>query len=472
MLNLMKKYYYSVLGLILGIPFILVFVIAPFDRFLEKGILKFSTRALIYLGVFIIWIIIWIFLKQYFPKTKKNKIGFIIAIKTENDKQKLLIKNDFADKVKELLRTNNLLSLFDTIILQDYKAEKAWSILKDYSDKRSEYIREDKFQEFSKTKENKTYEKLNNKIKGHFYIWGSIKLRKDNEPTYFITFDAVVVHRPIPIKASTKIAKDFLSVFPKGISFREKMEVGGFETASQYISIAVRYMTGVAAFISGNVFVSYKLHKGLPEEIDKIKLPQQNLEVISKSLKEYLFLELFFQSKYFYEKKKDLNKFQELLAEAEKISAQDYHVLVLNSVKAFVIDREPLKSLQYLRKASKVNQGDYTWLFNKAFIYMYLEKFEYGDKDYKRLRGLTFPGEEIIVDQCIAFNEELLINESSKKQSLYILGYLQYVKKNNLPLALEKFEEFLSETEENLMFDYLRVRAITYIGEIKKDMKL
>ena len=411
-------------------------------------------------------------MKQYFPKKKRNKIGFIIAIKTENDKQKLLIKNDFSENVKELLRENNLLKLFDTIVLQDYKAEKAWSILKDYSDKRSELIREDKFPDFQMTKENKTYEKLNKRIKGHFYIWGSIKLRQDNEPTYYITFDAIVVHRPIPIKASTKIANDFLSVLPKMISFREKMEVHGFETTSQYISIAIRYMTGVAAFISGNVFVSYKLHKGLLEKIDRIELPQQNLEVISRSLKEYLFLELFLQSKYFYEIKKDLNKFQELLAEAEKVNDKDYHILVLNSVKAFVIDRKPLESLQYLRKASKVHQGDYTWLYNKAFIYMYLEKFEHGDRDYKRLRGLTYPGEEIIVDQCIDFNKELLINEPDKKQSLFILGYLQYVKKNNLPLALEKFEEFLSETRKNSKFDYLRVRAVTYTGEIKKEMEL
>ncbi|MHA1372417.1 MAG: hypothetical protein ACTSRA_22175, partial [Promethearchaeota archaeon] len=167
-----------------------------------------------------------------------------------------------------------------------------------------------------------------------------------------------------------------------------------------------------------------------------------------------------------------LRKFNKLTAEAEKLYDKDYLILILNSIKAFQIDRNPLKSLQYLKKAKRVSKGEYTWLYNKAFIYMYLEKFELGFKDYKRLREVSFQGEESIVDQCINFNMELLKNEPDKKQSFFILGYLYYVKKKNLPIALENFEKFIKEISSDTKYEYLRKRAVTYLGQIKRKMGL
>lgn len=470
--NLLKKYYYSIIGLLLGIPLIAVSIIIPLDGFLEKGIPRFFTRLFIYCGIYLIWVILWLILRNYYPKKKEDKIGIVFAIKTENDKQKLLIKNDFAEGIQKLLKENNLLSLFDTIVLQDYKANKALGILKNYLDKKSEYIREDKFKDFYKTKENKIYEKLNRKVNGHFYVWGEIKKRQDTEPTYYISLDALVVHRPIPIKASTKITQDFLAVFPKKISFYEKLEVRGFEIASHIIYMAIRYVTGIAAFVSGDIFVAYKLHYGLQNEIEKHTPIPPNLVNISKRLKEFLYLELVLQAMYFYHKKQDFNKFKELLTEAEKLNDKDYTVLVLNSLRAFVIDRDPLKSLQYLRKARRVHEGEYTWLYNKAFIFMYLEKFELGYKDYKRLRGLSFAGEDSIVDQCINFNKELIKNEPDKKQTFFILGYLYFTKKKNLPMALDNFEKFMKDACADSKYDYLCTRAVTYINDIKTKMGL
>jgi len=174
----------------------------------------------------------------------------------------------------------------------------------------------------------------------------------------------------------------------------------------------------------------------------------------------------------FYQIKHDFKNFEKSLAEAEKLNDKAYSILILNSIKAFSIDRNPLEALHYLKKAKGVSKGDYTWLYNKAFIYMYLEKFDLGLKNYKKLRNISFANEESTVNQCIAFNENLLQEEPNKKQSLFILGYLYYTKKNNFPIALEKFEQFIQETKNIKKYDYLRTRAKTYIGEIKKEMQL
>jgi len=472
LLNLFKKYFYSVPGLLIGIFLILLLLVNNFDEFLEKGIKSFLIRLFLYLGICILWSILWIYLRNYFPKKKKDKMGVVIAIKTENKKQKRLIKNDFTEGVKKLLRKNNLLSLFHFIVLQNYKANKAEDILRDYLDRKSEYIRKDIFKDFHETVENEKYEKLNKKINGHFYVWGTIKKRQDVQPKYFIMLDALVVHRPVQLKTSNQIVNEFLTIFPKEISFYEKLEFKGFELASSYIFMAIRYITGIAALVSGDIFVAYNLHCGLQNEIDRHRPTPPNLEVISKKLKQLLCQELLQQARYFYHIRHDLDKFKKLLAEAEKINEKDYSILVFNSIVAFQHERNPLKSLQYLKKARRVSGDDYTWLYNKAFIYMYLEKFEYGLKDYKRLRGLTFKGEESIVDQCIKFNNELIQNEPDKKQSLFILGYLNYTKRNHLPLALDNFEKFIEETKNETKYEFLHIRAVTYTEEIKNEMGL
>jgi len=470
--NLTKKYFFSIRGLLTEIFLIILVLVYYFDAFMEKGIKIFLIRLFIYLGICILWFILWIYLRNYFPKNKKGKIGIVMAIKTESKKQKVLIKSDFIKGVKKQLRRNNMLNLFHFIVLQDYKANKAGDILQDYVDRKIEYIRKDIFKDFHKTVENKKYERLNKEINGHFYVWGTIKKRQDVQPKYFITIDSLVVHRPISLKTSNQIAIEFLKIFPKEISFYETLEAKGFEVASSDIFMAIGYITGIAAFVSGDNFLAYELHCGLKNEINGRRFIPPNLEVISKKVKQFLYIELIQQAHYFYQIKNDLEKYKEVSAKAEELNDKGYAILVINSIIAFQIERNPVKSIQYLKKAKRVSKGDYTWLYNIAFVYMYLEKFDFGFKYYKRLRGLSFPGEDAIVDQCINFNEDLLKNEPEKKQSLFILAYLYFTKKENLPMALENFEKFTEVARADSKYNYLYTRAVTYISEINKKMEL
>ena len=298
LLNFLKKNYYSISGFLAGLLLIAYVLISLLDPFLEKGIKEFSIRLIIYLTIFGIWTVLWIILKNYFPKKRKDKIGIVIAIRTENEKQKLLIKNDLVEGMKKLLKENSLLDLFHLIVLQDYKAIKASKIIDDYNNKKKEFIKKKKFKDFNKAKENKIFEKLNKKINGHFYIWGTIKKRQDIQPKYFINLDALVVHRPIKLIASRKIARDFKAIMPKDISFFENFEVPGFEIASSQIFMAIRYITGIAAFVSRDIFIAFKLHNGLQREINKYEPIPPNLKFISKKLCKILFLELVIQAKF------------------------------------------------------------------------------------------------------------------------------------------------------------------------------
>jgi hypothetical protein len=272
--------------------------------------------------------------------------------------------------------------------------------------------------------------------------------------------------------ASSRLARDFSQIFPRKISIREKQELAGFEIAANLISIAIRFMTGVAALVSSEMLAAYELHRSLLYDLENYPLPPPTRDFLRKRLKESMYSETVVLAKYHYDKERDLAKFARYLREAEHANANGYEVLVMNSLKAFVEERDPLKALQFLKRARKVNDGEFTWLYNKAFIYMYLGKFELGYKDYKKLKDLSFPGDEAIIDQCLEFNKALIESEPNKIQCHFILGYLYMNKKCNFPLALEEFDRFIKKAKGIRAYDYLLERAVTYKNEVENKMDL
>jgi hypothetical protein len=165
-----RKHLYSAKGLITGYLLIGAIIVGGVDGFLEKGVKNFVVRLIIYgcLGAF--WLLTWLFLRSYIPRNKKHKIGITIAIKTENDKQKIRIKCDFAEGIQQLLKTKGLSHGFSVQILHDYKANEFYEILQNYCDSKKEHIEKNEFAKFVHSRVNKTAEKLIKKNRGNFFI--------------------------------------------------------------------------------------------------------------------------------------------------------------------------------------------------------------------------------------------------------------------------------------------------------------
>ena len=476
MIDILKEIFnnhkYGIFGFITGTLLILFTIIISLDEFLGKGIKSFTTRCIIYTGIIIIWFIIWLILKNYYPKNKKNKIGIIVSITTENDKQKIRIKNDFIKGMLDIAKRNNLNNIINFINLEDFKATKANEILNNYASTYSECLKSNNLSKLNNLKEIKILNKFVNKTKGQIYIYGSIKERQDQENKYFININAHVRHKPIDIKLSNEMSKEFQAILPKEISFFEKLEFRGFEFASDVVFIAVRYMIGVAAMVSFDPFTAYTIHNGLLSELNKFNPQPPNIKHISNKLTLLLTEELLQQSKYFLFNKNDSITTKRLLEQAESINNTNYHVYIFRSFYSFVIDNNTNDSINYCKLAKNYANGNGTWLYNLAFIHMYLEQFEEGYKEYKKIKETVFLDEEFTINECIEFNENYFKKNPTFFQSLFILGYLYFFKKNNYPIALEKFELFNNLTNNNLKFNYLQQKVISFLSEIKKEMKI
>ncbi|MGC9000736.1 tetratricopeptide repeat protein [Caldisericum sp.] len=474
--KIFEENFYSFRGLFSGIVLIILAIILHLDLFLEKGIPDFKIRLIIYAVFLAIWAISWWCSREYLPSNPKGKVGLLLAIGTESDKQKVRTKNDLAEGIKKLLGQHNLSHMVNVIVLEDFKANKVSEIMQKYLIKKDEvehiYINLDTIEKERKLKETKEYRdfiKLNRKLNCRFYVWGKIKERQDIENKYFIDLEVLVLHKPLEQKPAEGIKKEFALIFPKEVSFLEKIEAKGFELTSDMIFIAAMYITGDAAFLSGDPFTAYELHKNLQTELNRFQPLPPNLQNMSNNLKIFLSAELFEKAKYSFVNK-DLVSAKKFLNEAESINNKNYDLLVSISYFAFNLEKDVSKSLEYLKRASEVGVEDYTWLYNRAFIYMYVGEYEKGLKNYKKLLEVKFLKESKIVDECIEYNKNLIKNEQDKYQLLFIIGYLYYFKKNDLINALKYFELFKDKVCIDISYAYLYTRADTYISEIKKKL--
>jgi len=474
--RIFKKDFYTFKGLIAGIVLILLTIILKFDNFLEKGITTFKIRCFIYAALLIVWTIIWWGLCEYLPRNPKGKVGLLIAIVTESEKQKIRIKNDLSEGIKNLLKQYDLSNKVNVIVLEDYKANRVVEILKKYMLKKEEigrtHISLDNAKKEKKLigrREYKDFIKLNKKLNCHFYVFGKIKERQDIEYKYFIDLEGLVTHKPLEKKLAVTLEKEFVSVFPKEISFPETFEFKGFQLTSDWIFIASMDITGYAALLSGDPLTAYDLHENLENELAKFKPLPPNLQDVANNLKKNLAVELFRKAQIAYQKD-DFTSTRKFIYEAESKDNKNYDVLVSIAYFAFNIEKDVSRSLEYLKKASDIGSDDYTWLYNRAFIYMYIGKYEKGFNDYKKLSDIKFLNEPRRVDECIEYNKDLIKVEANKYQLLFILGFLFYFKKRDLMSALNYFKSFKEKACSNRDYDYLCKRVDTYLMEISSKL--
>ena len=472
--NLLKKHFYSPFGLIIGYAFLILGI-----KFLNPEIKSIiqdkNIRVSLYLFSLIFWTFSWIISRNYFPKANRDKIGILVAINSENEKQKNRIKVDFTKRLKNDLERNNLLNLFHILIFNDYRSVAAKDILQKYVEKREEFDKNKiDFKSRSKVpKEFKKWEKFKNKVRVHFYIWGTIIERLEVENKYLLDISGLVVHRPLKKIQRDKIRKQFISVFPKEISFFEKFEISGFRFTADTVYIAARYITGLAALYSGDPRTALKLHKGLKGEINRYINPlPPNLSQINRNISNLILTENNLIARYEYAINKNIRATKSFLDKCLKQNPCHYDSLILKSYIAFKDEKNPVLSIKLLNKARRYCMGDYTWLYNKAFILMYLGKFEDSYKLYKKIKDLTFPNEPRIVEESIKFNEELLKIEPNKLQSFFVIGFLYFFKKNNLPMAFDSFEKFIKAANNKTEYDFLSNITIGFLSEIKEALKL
>lgn len=428
---------HTIPALIAGV-FLLLIVFFAGDVFFNKYI---SEKYLqwIYIAVLVLWSIYWLLNRIWIPKNNKKHTGLVLCIYADSDEAEQSLKKDFISSIKKQIVNEQIGEIFNVIIIKNHLTPK-------YNDFKGIY-------------------KLHKKVKGHIYIFGETKKRKNGQEQFFLSLDGMVLHRPVAQQVSQELSKDFLATLPKGINFNDEFAFAGFQVSADIVVKSVKYIVGLASFISGNAFLAIRLHTNLKNQIKATpqKLPGDNI-ILSK-IDDLLANEYAIVARYYFGKGDHPNT-KANLATSLSIKNSCYQALILESIVEFSWNFDPKKSLNVLKRCHGVT--DPTWRYNEAFLYFWLGNYSSALKQCEKIK--KYSNDIEISKEVTQFNENLLSSDDSKHALYFWLGFNYYFKQNNLPLALKSLELFEQNTDTNT--SSLKHKSTAWLIEIKQQMNI
>jgi len=257
--------------------FLLVFLLfISIDGLLGQIIQLAWIKFGIYGTCILIWCLYWLWYRNYFPKNKNGYVGILIAVRTENDKQKIRLKNDFTRRMRSLIRDCGLSNKIRIILLNKHQTKRIIGWIEE-----------------GISNEVNDWSNIRYRTNAHFVIWGDIKERLDAENKYFFEKNAIVFHPAFSENQQKVIKKEFIEIWFKKISFLEKLEFKGFELSAELDYIAVKYIIGMASLFSRDPELAYKLHQDLNAELTNFNPLPNNLKAIQSKLTALLAEECF-----------------------------------------------------------------------------------------------------------------------------------------------------------------------------------
>lgn len=396
------------------------------------------ANYLVFVAIIIIVIFIyWLSYKYYYPKRTKNKLGFIVAVYIEDDQDIKLFREDFISPLKT--KINDLKLPFDILFLKNHQSKNV--------------------------KTECQVQKLLKKTKSHFCIWGSIKKRSSNnkdQQRYITEIRGAVVHSPIEEMQKVLLSKEFNNLLPYTYIFQEEIQFEGFKFRSDQVFIALDYITGRAALLSGDFKTAIILHETLLQN----QSIERTLAVKDINLKRLLSLEYDIKINYEIINNKDVLLCKLDVEKALKYDPNNYGALLKRSAIEFKENKEKL-ALRTVLYAKQFSKGDYSWLYNKIFLLFWLEKYETLFYCLKQIKKKTFIGEEYVIQEVIHFIEKLF-HFSDKPQLYYWLGFILYEKNKNLSLSDYYFQKFIENISNTTLI--LEQSANEYLSNIKKEI--
>jgi hypothetical protein len=452
------KNFYKTTSSLLGF-FIILFLYVPLNGFISEIIPSLILRLTFIVFLFNLWYFFWLYKKYYLPQIKKGNIGIVVCIQAENDVQRSRLKEDFADRLKNSIKNNNLESSIEVLVLGEHESMMMAAYLSDYS----HLLNEKKpLQDKLKDPRNKKWVSVQKKVNGKFYIWGKIKERLDPNVKYILNIDALAIHREVQREVSDAFKKDILAVWYNSYSFAKEIEIKGFDLTADMIYIAVKYVVGIAALVSGDPETAIKLHEKLQVDFSNFNPLPKNLEYVQTNLKSLLTVEWLIKARLSY-LNGDLMNARECLKESVGYLSNNYGAYILESIINFGENKidEAIISVMNAQKYAGI---DGTWRYNLAFLLMCKGHFKKAYKEYKAILTSSYPWEEKTLLEIYGFNEQYF-KLTQSRFSLFIIGYLKYFKSSNCSQAYSYFDKFIkSISPADAQYKFLLTKAIAFKG--------
>lgn len=430
-------------GLIFALAAVITLGIAIIGIIKAAGIAAIVLLSILVITTFTVWL--WSNRK---PKTPKGKVGFVVCIQYPDKLEQKKIREDFVTTLRRLLMGGSIGNTFHFIEIKQH-------ISKSINDVNAA-------------------ERLRQQTKSHFIIFGRVRLRVLNKEEYHILeLDGIVLHRPLPENVRTMLIKEFSELFPRRLHISTENDLFAFNFTSDWTENVSKYIIGIASILSNDFDYAEKLFKDIQTKLESIdsdfeiytklkqRLPNRFFEInISRSLA------------HFHEWQKtrrneDLKLCSYNLEKIPNEFANEYGVLLLRSVEAFLIGRNINNAIEYLKKCKRVNEP--AWRLNLAFLKAYQKDLRKAIQQYRKCKDYEISPRTI--NEVEDFMVWILSEEPDKYQYHYCLGFFNWQIKGDLHQAIKDFELFL-ENAKSEDFKQEKKLALDWISEIQKSIHL
>lgn len=359
------------------------------------------------------------------PKNKKDKIGIILAIKTENNKEKLRLENDLLLPLERYLTNSNLSENFYLIRYPQFLAEKLTNL--------------------------EVAKKYLKKSKGHLALFGELierNLERDNN--YIFRLHGMVRHAPITYTKKAELAKDFSEILPRQIIFPETKEILGFDATQSLLGSVVKYIIAYAARASFDVELAYELFDGLYGELEAVSKTDFPVELqIRGKCKNQLIDCLTIKVSRLYEDYAAERKAEHIFAAkpfVEKILQLDPEHYQGRLMKAILLFKEDSID-EAINELIHIHNSDSAWRYSLGFLYAYKGDILDALEQYKEANaGISTPN---VLNDTEVFISEEIDKKPQLVQLLFFRGLLNYKGKGDYVLAKIDFESFLASNKAN-----------------------
>ncbi len=413
-------------------------ILSVLNPLLKDVGLSVTARVYLYVGIWLLTIGIWLYNYLHLPRNKKGSIGIVVSLYCENKSQEVKLRNDFLRELKAKLANLEGVNCH-FLCLPNHKAH----ILLQAQNPTNACI------------------EWNKKIHGHYFLFGAVKQRGlDNK--YHVDLAGFVTHAPVPANISSLISQDFNRILPNNVSFEETFELGGFTLTADLVSHSVKFIVGIAAMVSRDVFLAHKLHTALLVEIKGLPA---GLSVRWKSrLEKFIADEENFIAIYYHVSG---NIVESTKAVASLLSRYPHHYggWLLKAIHDF--NEGSIRNAIYsVKQAQQYAQRTHEWRYSLAFLLFWQGQHEEALKICCSIQKNNFPGEIITVKEVLSFVTDQIKRHPDRKDLYYWLGFVQYKRLGDLPNSLISFENFLALN--NNQMKKMRQKAKAYLLEIKQ----
>jgi hypothetical protein len=376
---------------------------------------------------------VWIYL-HYIPKTEHGKIGVLVAILSEDEKESRQIEADFVSTFRNMLQRDAAESGFQLIVVPKFACIG---------------LNEDVEQPVRLLKQKR----------GHFMLYGKARKRiVNNKDMHFLDLSCVVRHTPLPKETQQHFANDIGLALPRRVMLPDNNAVFAFEIASQLADLGARYTIGLAAFISGDFGYAERLLVDVEKSLLRSKLPSPGIQHLARAVPELL--------KQLYDNllivvsdewviHRDTQRLQAMDDIAAKLLQRDnhhYNSLLTKAIGDLLIRHSVQDALQTIEKCK--GSKDPAWRYSLAFLQAYESRLDEAHESYRKAFKGSLQNPTIPV-QCEEFMQRVLDREPDKQQMHFCLGLINYNMKHDYNAAADDFTSFV-EWDGSTAFPALR----------------